>query len=77
MIIQVPNSWDFNKFGYGIVADWYKKQGENVKEGEILCLIMVSKVRVEVKSNFNGKLTKIIANKGAKVKPGDPLAEIE
>ncbi|MGC8572713.1 MAG: biotin/lipoyl-containing protein [Caldisphaera sp.] len=43
----------------------------------LLFLIMVSKVRVKVKSNFNGKLSKIIANKGAKVKPGDPLAEIE
>ncbi|AFZ70084.1 pyruvate/2-oxoglutarate dehydrogenase complex, dihydrolipoamide acyltransferase component [Caldisphaera lagunensis DSM 15908] len=77
MIIQVPNSWDFNKFGYGIVADWYKKEGESVKEGEIICLIMVSKVRVEVKSNQSGKLVKIIANKGTKVKPGDALAEIE
>ncbi|HEU97431.1 MAG: biotin/lipoyl-containing protein [Fervidicoccaceae archaeon] len=77
MIVQVPSKWDVSKYGSGVIAEWYKKEGEPVKKGEILCLIMVSKIRVEVESPVDGKIKKIIAQKETEVKPGDPLVEIE
>lgn len=77
MIIYVPNKWDVSKYGPGVVAEWYKREGESVKKGEILCLIMVSKIRVEIESTMDGTIKRIIAQKETEVKPGDPLVEIE
>ncbi len=77
MIVTVPELWNPAEHGEGIVAEWYKTEGSSVKKGEIVCLIMVSKIRVEVPSPVNGVIKRIIAKKGAKVKPGDPLMEVE
>lgn len=77
MIVEVPALWDYEKYGEGIVAEWYKSEGASVKEGEVVCLIMVAKIRVEVPSPASGTIKRIIAKKGAKVKPGDPLMELE
>jgi len=77
VIVEVPSLWDYKKHGEGIVAEWYKSEGSAVKKGEIVCLIMVSKIRVEVPSPVDGVVKKIIAKKGSKVKPGDPLMEVE
>ena len=77
MIVKVPDLWDASKHGEGIIAEWYKREGSQVKKGEIICLIMVSKIRVEVPSPVEGRVKRIIAGKGSKVKPGDPLMEVE
>ncbi len=77
MIVEVPELWDYKKHGEGIVAEWYKAEGSKVNKGDIVCLIMVSKIKVEVPSPASGTLKRIIAKKGSKVKPGDPLMELE
>ncbi|MEM0197892.1 MAG: lipoyl domain-containing protein [Fervidicoccaceae archaeon] len=77
MIVQVPSKWDVSRYGNGVIAEWYKREGESVKKGELLCLIMVSKIRIEVESPVDGKIKRIIAQKETEVKPGDPLVEIE
>ncbi len=77
MLVVVPELWNPKEHGEGIIAEWYKTEGSRVKKGEIVCLIMVSKIRVEVPSPVSGIIKKIIAKKGAKVKPGDPLMEVE
>ncbi len=77
MLVVVPELWNPKEHGEGIIAEWYKTEGYRVKKGEIVCLIMVSKIRVEVPSPVSGIIKKIIAKKGAKVKPGDPLMEVE
>lgn len=77
MLVVVPELWNPKEHGEGIIAEWYKTEGSRVKKGEIVCLIMVSKIRVEVPSPVSGVIKKIIAKKGAKVKPGDPLMEVE
>lgn len=76
-IVNVPSLWDVRKYGKGVVMEWLKKEGMNVKKGDILCVIMASKVRIEIPSPLDGKIVKIIANKGSQVAPGDPLVEIE
>ncbi len=75
--VTVPKLWDPAVQGTGVVAEWYKTDGSKVKKGEIICLIMVAKIRIEVPSPVEGVISKIIANKGAEVKPGDSLVEIE
>ncbi len=77
MLVVVPELWNPKEHGEGVIAEWYKTEGSRVKKGEIVCLIMVSKIRVEVPSPVSGIIKKIIAKKGAKVKPGDPLMEVE
>lgn len=77
MIVEVPQLWDYKKHGEGIISEWYKKEGSKVKKGEVVCLIMVLKIRVEVPSPASGTVKKILAPKGSKVKPGDPLMELE
>lgn len=77
MIINVPPLWDFKKYGEGVIAAWFKREGSSVKKGDLLCHIMVVKVTYDVLSPVSGKIVRIIAKKGAKVKPGDPLVEIE
>ena len=77
MLVVVPALWNPKEHGEGIIAEWYKTEGSRVKKGEIVCLIMVSKIRVEVPSPVSGVIKRIIAKKGAKVKPGDPLMEVE
>ncbi|MGC8607380.1 MAG: 2-oxo acid dehydrogenase subunit E2 [Vulcanisaeta sp.] len=77
MLITVPNLWNYDRYGPGVITEWYKKEGDIVKKKEPLCQIMVIKATYIVESPVDGKLTKIIAQKGTKVKPGDPLVEVE
>ena len=77
MLVTVPNLWNYDRYGPGVITEWYKKEGDLVKKKEPLCQIMVIKATYIVESPVDGKLTKIIAQKGTRVKPGDPLAEIE
>jgi len=77
MIVSVPALWDYKKYGDGVIAAWFKKEGSSVKKGDLLCHIMVVKVTYEVRAPVNGRVVKIIAPKGTKVKPGDPLIDIE
>ncbi|WP_069806840.1 CatA-like O-acetyltransferase [Vulcanisaeta thermophila] len=77
MLVTVPNLWNYDRYGPGVITEWYKKEGDLVKKKEPLCQIMVIKATYIVESPVDGKLTRIIAQKGTRVKPGDPLAEIE
>jgi pyruvate/2-oxoglutarate dehydrogenase complex dihydrolipoamide acyltransferase (E2) component len=76
-VITTPALWDVRRFGKGVVVEWLKREGMTVKKGDIICIIMAAKVRIEVPSPVEGKILKILAGKGAHVSPGDPLLEIE
>ncbi|RPJ94940.1 2-oxo acid dehydrogenase subunit E2 [Rummeliibacillus sp. TYF005] len=45
----------------GTVQEWYKKEGDPVKKGEVICLIASEKLTMEVEAEADGFLTKIIA----------------
>lgn len=77
MIITVPNLWNYDRYGPGVITEWYKNEGDKVRKKDPLCQIMVIKATYIVESPVDGVLKKIIATKGMKVKPGDPLAEVE
>lgn len=76
MKILVPPLWDYEKHGPGNVVEWFKKEGEETGENDLLCQIMVVKAINNVYAEKPGTLTRILAPLGAEVKPGDELAEI-
>jgi 2-oxoglutarate decarboxylase len=61
----------------GTVTAWRKKPGEDVAAGEALVDVTTDKVDVEVPSPAAGRLARIIAQEGATVAVGAPLAELD
>lgn len=59
------------------VARWLKKEGDIVKEDELLAELETEKINLEVVAPKGGKLSKIAAKEGATVNVGDLLGEIE
>jgi len=60
----------------GTVGKWLKKVGDSVAKYEPLLDVETDKVASEIPSPYAGVLTKIIAEEGATVPVGAPLAEI-
>ena len=55
----------------------YKEVGDTVSAGDVLCLIEAMKVVNEIKSPFDGVVTKVLVDDGALVEFDQPLFEIE
>lgn len=55
----------------------YVKVGDNVSEGDTLCLIEAMKVFNPIRSPKAGKVTRILVNSGAPVEFGEALVVIE
>src|SRR5580698_4696537 len=60
----------------GVIADWHKKVGDQVKKGDILADIETDKATMELESYKEGKLLYIGAQKGEKIAVNDLLAVI-
>ncbi|HEY4935133.1 MAG TPA: 2-oxo acid dehydrogenase subunit E2, partial [Puia sp.] len=60
----------------GVIADWHKKVGDNVKKGDILADIETDKATMELESYKEGKLLYTGAEKGQKIVVNDLLAII-
>jgi len=56
----------------GTIEKWRKKEGDEVKEGDILFDVMTDKVSLEVESYYSGILRKILHFEGEEI----PVAEI-
>lgn len=56
----------------GIIEEWHKKEGDEVKDGDVLFEVMTDKVSLEVESYNSGVLIKILRNEGEEV----PVTEI-
>ena len=61
----------------GTVTSWRKRVGDRVESGESLVDVTTDKVDVEVPAPTAGTVTKILAEEGATVKVGGPLAQID
>lgn len=59
------------------IVEWYKEEGEPVKEGEPILEIMTAKVSMEVNSPATGILKEIHVKKYDEAPPGAVLAIIE
>jgi acetyl-CoA/propionyl-CoA carboxylase biotin carboxyl carrier protein len=53
------------------------EEGQEVSEGDLVCVIEAMKMENEITAHKSGKITKLAAKEGASVNPGDLLAKIE
>src|SRR5580704_15308068 len=60
----------------GVIADWHKKVGDDVKKGDVLADIETDKATMELESYKTGKLLFVGAAKGDKIAVNDLLAII-
>src|SRR5436190_15279645 len=60
----------------GTVVKWLKKEGDKVKEGEIIAEVETDKATMEWESTDSGTLAVIVAPEGTKVAVGQPIAVI-
>ena len=56
----------------GVIDKWHKKEGDKVKKGDILFVVVTDKVTVEIESVYSGYLRKIITEEGQEI----PVKEI-
>ncbi len=60
----------------GTIERWLKKEGDEVKRGEVIAEIQTDKVNIEIEAFDSGILSKIIAQPGQKVPVGGTIAII-
>ena len=60
----------------GVILKWRKKEGESIKQGDILADIQSDKADMEQEAYDSGIIRKLFANEGEGVKVGAPLAII-
>mgnify|MGYP001420087400 CR=1 FL=1 len=60
----------------GTISNWVKKEGESVKQDELIAEIETDKIVLEVLSPIDGKISKIIKNEGEVVLSGELIAEV-
>ena len=61
----------------GTISSWVKKEGESVKQDELIAEIETDKIVLEVLSPIDGEISKIIKNEGDIVLSGELIAEVE
>ncbi len=59
-----------------VVAVWLKRPGDHVEVGEVIAEVVTDKVNVEIEAPVAGLLEAILADEGAVVVPGQPIARI-
>jgi pyruvate/2-oxoglutarate dehydrogenase complex dihydrolipoamide acyltransferase (E2) component len=60
----------------GVISDWLKKEGDDVREGEALYIVETDKASVEVTSSATGVLLKILVQQGEAMEVGGTVAII-
>ncbi len=58
-------------------AEAYVREGDVVKEGQILCIIEAMKLMNEIESKASGRIVKILVENGQPVEYGQPLVLID
>ena len=60
----------------GTIVEWVKKEGENVKQGEIVVVVESEKAVFEVEADATGVLLKILHGEGEEVEILKPIGYI-
>ncbi len=60
----------------GTIAKWHKKEGDGVREGELLLEVMTDKTVIEVEAYHSGTILKILKEEGAEVPVTEVIAYI-
>ncbi|MBM3924941.1 MAG: 2-oxo acid dehydrogenase subunit E2 [SAR202 cluster bacterium] len=61
----------------GVIDKWLKKPGDKVSKFDPLVEVVTDKVNMEVPSPYDGVITRILAQEGATIPMGAPIAELE
>ena len=61
----------------GTILDVKVKVGDTVKNGQAICVLEAMKMENEIPATQDGKVTSVLATKGASVNTGDILVTIE
>lgn len=61
----------------GKILEWKKREGEAVRRGDVVVVIETEKASVEIPSDVEGTIVKILRREGEEVKVGDVIAEIQ
>ncbi|MEM2237255.1 MAG: biotin/lipoyl-containing protein [Candidatus Caldarchaeum sp.] len=61
----------------GKIAEWLKKEGDQVKKGEVVVIVETEKAAVEIPSEVDGKIVRILHKVGDEVSVGEVIAEIQ
>ena len=57
--------------------DAFVKVGDNVKKGQVVCIVEAMKLMNEIESEFDGEIVEVCANNGDVVEYGMPLFKIK
>lgn len=60
----------------GKILKWYKKEGEEIKKGEVLFEVATDKITNEIESTVSGKILKILVGVGETAKIKEPIVLI-
>jgi len=60
----------------GVLSQWVKREGEQVRKGDVLAVIETDKAAMDMEAYDEGVLTKILVAEGASVPIGTPIAVI-
>jgi pyruvate dehydrogenase E2 component (dihydrolipoamide acetyltransferase) len=58
----------------GTIVKWHKKEGEVIRNGEVLCEVETDKATMEYESQSDGTLLKIVVGEGGEAAVGQPIA---
>ncbi len=58
------------------IDEWFKKEGDEIKAGDVLANVMMDKAVVELVSPVDGKILKIFFQDGETTSPDDVIAVI-
>jgi acetyl-CoA carboxylase biotin carboxyl carrier protein len=58
-------------------AEFYVREGQSVKRGDVLCIIEAMKLMNEIEAEFPGKIISVLVENGQPVEFGEPLFIIE
>ncbi len=58
-------------------AEPYVREGDVIKEGQVLCIIEAMKLMNEIESKVSGRIIRVLAENGQPVEYGQPLFLIE
>ena len=61
----------------GPSAEAYVREGDEVKEGQIVCIIEAMKLMNEIEAKVSGRISKVLVENGQPVEYGQPLFLIE
>ena len=61
----------------GTIANWAKKEGESVKQDEVIAEIETDKVVLEVVAPYDGTISKILKSEGEIVQSAEVIAEFD